>query len=58
MRPSCQTLSKSFNISRKAPLTSKPSSDDLYISWVIAKSWFIQESPGLNFDWLGENDFP
>ena len=32
MRPSCQTLSNAFDISRKTPLTSKPSSNDLYIS--------------------------
>ena len=30
--PSCQTLSNAFNISRKTPITSKPSSNDLYIS--------------------------
>ena len=30
--PSCHTLSKTFDISKKTPLTSSPSSDDLYIS--------------------------
>ena len=45
---------KRFDISRKTPLTSNPSSNDLYISWVIAKSWFMQETPGLNPDWLDE----
>ena len=51
MRSSCQTLSNAFDISRKTPLTS---SNDLCISWVIAKTWFMQESPGLNPDWLDE----
>ena len=32
MRPSCQTLSNAFDISRKTPLTSNPLSNDLYIS--------------------------
>ena len=50
MRPSCQTLSNAFDISRKTPLTSNPSSNDLYISWVTAKSRFMQETPGLNPD--------
>ena len=54
MRPSCLTLSSAFDISRKIPPTSNPSSNDLYISWVIAKSWFMQESRDLNLDWLGE----
>ena len=36
MRPSCQTLSNAFDISRKTPLTSNPSSNDLYISGVVA----------------------
>ena len=45
---------KRFDISRKTPLTSNPSSNDLYISWVIAKSWFMQDSPGLNPDWVDE----
>ena len=54
VRPSSQTLSNPFDMSRKTLLTSNPSSNDLYISSVIAKSWFMQESPGLNTDWLGE----
>ena len=53
MRPSCQTLSNSFEISRKTPVASNPSSNDSYISWVIAKSLFMQEPLGLNPDWLG-----
>ena len=36
--PSGQTLSNAFEISSKTPLTSKPLSKDLYISWVIDKS--------------------
>ena len=48
-RPSCQTLSNAFHISRKSPLTLNPSSTDLYIYWL-----FMQESPGLNPNWLGE----
>ena len=54
MNPLCQTLSNAFDISRKTPLTSNPLSNDLYISWVIAKSWFMQDSLGLIPDWLGE----
>ena len=45
---------KPFDISKKTPLTSNPSLNDLYISWVIAKIWFMQELPGLNLNWLGE----
>ena len=52
--PSWHTLSKVFNITKKNPLTSSPSSNELYILWVIAINWFTQESPGLNPDWLGE----
>ena len=47
-KPSCHTLSKALDISKKTPLTSNPSSNDLYISWVIASNWLTQESPGLN----------
>ena len=52
--PLCQTFSNTFEISRKTPLTSNPSSKDLHISWVIDKSWLIQESPGLKPDWFEE----
>ena len=52
--PLCQTLSNAFEISRKMPLTSNPSSKDLHISCVIDKCWLIQESPGLKPDWFEE----
>ena len=52
--PSCHALFKDFERSTKTPLTSSPSSNDLYISGVIAISWLTQKSPGLNPDWLGE----
>ena len=54
MRPACQTLSNAFHMSRKTPRTSYPSSSDEYISWVIDKSWLIQESPGLKPEWFVE----
>ena len=53
-KPSCHTLSKALDISKKTYLTSNPLSNDLYISWVIASNWLTQESPGLNPDWFGE----
>ena len=40
-KPSCQALSKAFDVSRKAPFTAQPSSNDLKISWVIYKSWLM-----------------
>ena len=46
-------FANAFDISRITPLNSNPLSNDLYISWVIAKSWFMLES-SLNPDWLGE----
>ena len=55
--PSCQTLSKALDISKKTLLTSIPSSKDLRISWVIDNSWFIQESPGLKPNWWGVINF-
>ena len=54
MIPSCHTLSNTFAISRNILLTSRPSSKELYISWVIDNNWLIQESPGLKPDWLKE----
>ena len=54
MRPSCHTLSKALDISRKTPLTSRPLSNESQISWVIDKSWFTQESPSLKPDWLSD----
>ena len=44
MIPSCHTLSNAFEISRKTILTSRPSSKELYVSWVIDNSWLMQES--------------
>ena len=50
MRPSFQTLSNAFDMSKTTPRTSYPSSSDAFIPWVIDKSWLIQESPGLTPD--------
>ena len=53
--PSCHTLLKAFNISRKTPPTSNPSSKPLKKkSKVIAINWLMQESPSLKPDWLEE----
>ena len=52
--PLCQTLSNTFEMSRKAPLTSNPPLKDLHISWVIDKSWLMQESSGLKPGWFTE----
>ena len=52
--PSCHTLSNVFAISMNTALTSRPSSKELYISWVIGDSWLIQESLGLKPNWLEE----
>ena len=54
MRTSCQALPNVFGVYRKTLLTSKPSLNDLYISWVTAESWFMQESPDLNLYSLNE----
>ena len=51
--PSCHTLSKALDMSRNTPLTSKPLSKEVKISWVIDRSWFMQESSGLNLDYFG-----
>ena len=50
--PSCHTLSKALHMSRYTLRTSKLSSKDWYLSWVIDQSWLMQESPGLKPDWL------
>ena len=50
--PSYHTLSNAFEISRNTLLTSRPSSKELYITWVIIYSWLMQESPSLKPDWL------
>ena len=41
-------------MSRNILRTSKPSSNDWYISWVFDKSWLRQEFPGLKPDWCRE----
>ena len=53
---SCHTLWKAFDISKKTPLYSNSSSNDIYISWVIASNWLKQESPAINPDWLKETN--
>ena len=53
-KPSCQTLSNALDTSRKTPLTSWPSSNAERISCVIDSNWFVQESPGLKPDCLGD----
>ena len=52
MIPSCHILSNAFEISRNTLLTSRPSSKELYLSWVINNSWLIQESPRSKPAWL------
>ena len=48
MKPSCQTLSKAFEISKKAPLTSTEGlqAKDLHILCAVEGSCEMQESPG------------
>ena len=53
--PSYHTLFKAFDVSKKTPLTSSLSSNNLYISSVIVINWLTQESPGLNRDWFGSS---
>ena len=50
----CQNSSNAFEILQKTPFTSNPSSKDLYILWLINKTWLIQESSGLKPDWFEE----
>ena len=54
MIPSCHTLSNTFEILSNTLLNLRPSSKELYISWLIDNSWLIQESPGLKPDWQEE----
>ena len=42
-------------MSRNRPQTSTSLSNDWYISCVIDKSWFMQESLGLKPDWFGKD---
>ena len=48
---------KTFDISKKTNLTSRGGSQSnaSNFSWVIASSWFTQESDGRKPDWLGFN---
>ena len=48
MIPSCQTLSKAFDLSKDTPLTSTVgiSSREAWISWVDDNNSAIHESPG------------
>ena len=53
MIPSCQTLSKVFDISKTTPLTSIAgfSSKLVWISWIVDNNWAIHESPARKPDW-------
>ena len=53
MVPSCQALSKAFDISKKTPLTSAVgfSSKAVWILWIIDNNWAIHESPRRKPDW-------
>ena len=55
MIPSCQTLSKTPDISKKTLLTSMVgfSSKTIWVSWIIDNYWAILESPGGKPDWQG-----
>ena len=44
--PSCQTLSKPLDMSKKTLLTSNPLSKDVKILWVSDNSSLMQESRG------------
>ena len=52
MIPSCQTLSKAFEISKNTPLASKVGSQskEKLISWTIDSNCEMQESPGKSPD--------
>ena len=55
MISSCQTLSKTPDISKKTPLTSMVgfSSKAIWVSWIIDNNWAILESPRGKPDWQG-----
>ena len=55
MIPSCQTLSKTPDISKKTPLTSMVgfSSKAIWVLWIIDNNWAILESPRGKPDWQG-----
>ena len=48
---------KSFRNIKKIPQTSIPISKALKITWLIERSWLMQEYPGPNPDWFEENKF-
>ena len=50
--PLCHTLSNVLDMSNNTPRTSRQLSNYLYISCVIKRIWLINETPGLNPDWL------
>ena len=52
--PSCQTLSKALDMSKKTLLTSNPISKHVKILWVIDNSRLIQESLSWKPDWFLE----
>ena len=53
--PSCQTLSKALDMSKKTLLTYNPLSKNVKILWIIDNSWLIQESPDWKPDWFFES---
>lgn len=55
-RPSSHTFSKAFEMSRKKPLTSLRSLNEMHLLCVMDINWLIQESPGLSPDWLHETN--
>ena len=59
MKPSCQTLSKAFEMSKKGPLTWAEGlqSKGLYILSVMERSCEMQRSPGEKLDWHSVNNF-
>ena len=50
----CHTLSNAFEMSKNIPHSSRSSLKDLWILWVMSRSYLILESPGLKTDWLGD----
>ena len=51
---SCHTSSKAFEISRQTLPTSRPASNDSYVTCVIDINWLIHESPGSKPEVLSE----
>ena len=50
--PLYHTLSNAFEMSKNIPHTSRPLLKDLWILWVMSRSYLILESPGLKTDWF------